>query len=270
VLHSLPARAAAGVVLALVIALAARRVRALSRSGVAAAVVTGALCTAAGWGWAALLVAFFASSTLLSRWRAAIKTERTRGIVAKGGERDATQVLANGGPFAAAALLSLVAPWAGWEVFGAGALAAAAADTWGTEIGTLAGGMPRALLSGRRVPPGTSGGITAAGTIASLAGATFLAVMAMAALPGANLALPVAAGGFGGAMMDSLLGATAQSRRRCDRCDSWTEQMIHECGTPTRHAAGLARLDNDAVNLASGIAGGLLAVAAWSLLRGSP
>ena len=267
-LHSLPARAIAGVVLALAIAAAARRARALSPSGVAAAVVTGAICTAAGWSWAALLVAFFVSSTLLSRWRAARKAERTRGIVAKGGERDAVQVLANGGPFAAAALLSLVMPWAGWPVFGAGALAAATADTWGTEIGTLAGSTPRALLSWRRVPPGTSGGITALGTLASLAGATFLAAIAVASGWSAGLLAPVAGAGFGGAMADSLLGATVQSRRRCERCDSWTEQMIHECGTPTRHASGLARLDNDAVNLASGLAGGLLAVAAWWLMEG--
>lgn len=268
-MHSPTARAALGVVLALAIALAARRARSLAPSGVAAAVLTGTLCAAAGWSWALLLIAFFVSATLLSRWRSEARTERTRGIVAKGGERDAVQVLANGGPFAVAALLSLVVPWPGWQAFGAGALAAVAADTWGTEVGTLAGGTPRALLSGERVPAGTSGGITAAGTAASLAGAAFLALMTVATGWSASLFVPAVVGGFGGAMTDSLLGATVQERRRCERCDSWTEQMIHECGTPTRHAAGLARLDNDAVNLASGLAGGLLAVAAWRLAGGA-
>ena len=80
-------------------------------------------------------------------------------------------------------------------------------------------------------------------------------------------AASAAAGGLGGAMTDSLLGATAQARRRCEACDCWTEQTMHDCGTPTRHAAGLARLDNDAVNLVSGAAGGALSLAIWLLWR---
>ena len=266
-----PARAAVGLLVAAAIALAAWRARSLSPSGAAAAVVVGTLCAAAGFSWGALLIAFFVVSSLLSRWRATAKAARTRGVVAKGGERDAVQVLANGGPFAAAALLSLVHPWTGWYALGAGALAAATADTWGTEVGTLAGRSPRSVLSWQPVPPGTSGGITVPGTLASLAGALFVAALAAAAGWPGSAAVAAVIGGFAGSMADSVLGATMQARRRCDRCESWTEQTMHECGSATRHAAGLAWLDNDAVNLLSGMIGGGIALGlglAW-IARGS-
>ncbi|MEZ4523276.1 MAG: DUF92 domain-containing protein [Thermomicrobiales bacterium] len=49
--------------------------------------------------------------------------------------------------------------------------AAATSDTWATELGIRSGQMPRYVLSGRPVAAGLSGGITPAGTLASVAGA---------------------------------------------------------------------------------------------------
>jgi len=218
--------------------------------------VVGALCVGAGWSWGAILIAFFVASTLLSRAGAERKERRVGGIVAKGGERDATQVLANGGVYAAAALASMLAPgWPGWTAVGAAALAAATADTWATEVGTLVGGVPRAITSLRPVPPGTSGGVTVAGTLASLAGAGFVAALAWwAGWPG-DAVRGAAIGGFAGATADSLLGATMQARRWCDRCAAATERAVHACGTPTRAAGGLVWLDNDRVNLAATVVG---------------
>jgi uncharacterized protein (TIGR00297 family) len=253
-------RLAAGGLLAVAVALLARRAGALAASGAAAAVVVGTVCVAAGWSWGALLLAFFVATSALSRLGARRKEARTGAIVAKGGARDARQVLANGGLFALAALLSLVAPWPGWMVLGAGALAASTSDTWGTEVGTLAGGMPRSITTGRPVPPGTSGGISAAGTLAALCGAAFVAVLAWSLRwPGAAAIL---AGGIVGSTADSLLGATMQSRRWCERCGIGTEREVHGCGSATRPAGGLAWLDNDGVNLASALVGALAALAA--------
>jgi uncharacterized protein (TIGR00297 family) len=240
---------------ALAIALAARRARSLTDGGAAAATVVGTLAVAAGWAWGALLIAFFVSSTLLSRWRAADKERRTGAVVEKGGERDATQVLANGGVFAAAAAAMLLWPHPAWAAAGAGALAAAAADTWATEVGTLARGRPRALLTWRPVAPGTSGAVSAQGTAAMLAGAAFVALAArLLGLPG-DVAVAALAGGVAGAVADSLLGATVQARRWCDRCDSATERRVHDCGAATRHAGGIAAVGNDAVNVACGVVG---------------
>jgi uncharacterized protein (TIGR00297 family) len=217
----------------------------------------GAAAVSAGWGWGALLVLYFVSSTLLSHAGSAEKARRIGGIVAKGGARDAAQVLANGGVFALCALGTLGTDSAtahALAVAAAGALAAATADTWATEVGTLVGGTPRTLLTWRSVPPGTSGAISAPGTAAMLAGALFIALAARAlALTDALLA--VAVGGVAGAMADSLLGATLQERRWCDACGRGTERRVHDCGAPTRAAGGLAVVDNDAVNLLATLVG---------------
>jgi uncharacterized membrane protein len=60
----------------------------------------------------------------------------------------------------------------------AGALAAALADTLGTEIGTLSPGSARAFPSFRAVVAGTPGAVSVRGTIAAAGGAALLAVVA--------------------------------------------------------------------------------------------
>lgn len=247
-----------GIVLASLIAVAARRTRSLAFSGAIAAIVLGTLAVGAAWSWGALLIIYFAASTALSHAGRAEKEVRTASVVAKGGERDAMQVLANGGVFALAALGQIVHPDARWLALGAGSLAASAADTWATEIGTLYGGTPRSILTMRRIAPGTSGGVSLPGLLASALGAVFIA--AVAAFAGGRAhATAIVAGGVAGSLVDSLLGATLQVRRWCGTCDRETERDVHDCGTPTRHARGLHGLDNDLVNLLSNVAGGLLA-----------
>lgn len=252
-------RIASAAVLSVLAAFAARRAHTLAMTGAIAAAVVGTISLAAGWSWGALLIAMFISSSALSRFGQRKKAERVGSTVEKGGERDATQVLANGGVFAAAALGSLVAPSPMWYAIGAGALAASTADTWSTEVGTLVGGDPVSIISGRRVAAGTSGGISLFGTAAGAGGALFIAALAtVAAWPAPFLA--VAVGGMAGALADSLLGATVQARRWCDRCGKPTERLVHSCGTPTRHAGGLAGFDNDAVNAVCSGVGALVAL----------
>jgi uncharacterized protein (TIGR00297 family) len=232
-----------------------RRARSLSPSGAVAATVVGAACVAAGWDWGALLIAFFVVSSALSRHGAARKAARTADVVAKGGERDAAQVLANGGLFAAAALLSLLVPSPLWQAAGAGALAAATADSWATEVGTLADRPPRSILGGRVVPPGTSGGVTPTGTLAGVAGALFIALTALALGWGPWAAAGALVGGVVGSTADSVLGATLQARRWCDRCERGTERDVHGCGEPARLVGGVSWLGNDAVNACCAVAG---------------
>jgi uncharacterized protein (TIGR00297 family) len=257
------ARLGAGVVLAGAIALAAYRARSLSARGAAAATAVGTISVAAGWDWGVLLVTFFLSSSLLSRFGATIKEARVSGLVAKGGARDATQVLANGGIFAASAALSLLAPWRGWAAVGAGALASAAADTWATEIGTLVGRRPRLLTTFRPVSTGVSGGVTAAGLLASGAGALFMASIAWLLHWPAPVAMAAFVGGVTGALADSLVGALWQSRRRCPHCDAATERRVHTCGTTTLPAGGLAWLNNDSVNVIGSAVGAVVALLAF-------
>jgi uncharacterized protein (TIGR00297 family) len=250
-------RAIAGGILAVSVAFVARRKRALSTGGAVAAAIVGTLVVAAGWSWGILLLMFFATSSALTEFGQRKKEDLVSSIVQQGGERNAGQVLANGGVYATAALGYLVFPSAFWFAAGIGALAASAADTWATEIGMLAGGEPILITSSGRVPPGTSGGVTRVGTVAGVAGALFIAAGATLA----NWPVPFAAvalGGIAGALADSLLGATLQARRWCDLCAKSTERSVHSCGAPTRHAGGVAGFDNDAVNAACSAVGALI------------
>lgn len=261
-------RALLGLALALCVSLAARRAGALTSSGAIAATLVGALSVLASWSWAVVIIGYFVASSALSRLGRAAKERRTASIVAKHGPRDAWQVVSNGGVFAASALAMRIHPDARWFVLGAGSLAASAADTWATEIGTLYGPSPRSILTWRRVPVGTSGGVSAIGSLGAIAGGAFVAVLVVAlgwALP---LAVWICIGGVAGALMDSLLGATVQSRRWCDVCNRATERDVHDCGAATRHVAGARWIDNDMVNFLSGAFGGLLSAVLVGYGRG--
>jgi uncharacterized protein (TIGR00297 family) len=251
-------RVAIAAAVALLLAGAAWRVGALSRGGAIAAFAVGWLSCNAGWPWAIVLLVFFVSGSALSRLPSRV-AGALAAIVEKGAVRDPAQVLANGGVFAAAALGSAIWPDPRWALAGVGALAAACADTWATEFGTRFGGVPRHVLTWRAVPAGTSGAVTVAGLAASFVGAFVIALSS--SLVGLAAVVPVVLAGFGGALLDTLLGATLQCRRWCDVCDAATERRIHDCGTRTREVGGVALMTNDTVNCLATLAGAGLALA---------
>ena len=144
----------------------------------------------------------------------------------------------------------------------AGGLAASAADTWATEIGTMVGQTPRSILDGRRLMVGQSGGVTLAGTVGAVAGSSFVAAVVAGAEWPRGLWLPVAAGGIAGALADSVIGATVQQRRWCDACEKPTEMQIHRCGAASRQVGGARFIENDGVNLMATAVGAGIA-AAW-------
>jgi uncharacterized protein (TIGR00297 family) len=182
---------------------------------VASAAVGAAVAWGAGGGipGLVLLVTFFVTGSVL--------TQISGG---SGGRRTVRQVVANGGVAAAAALFG---SWAG----AAGALAAATADTWATEIGSFSSTPPRLLTTGQPVPAGTSGGVTLLGTAGGVTGAIVIGALAGGLGPaGWSVAWTTAAAGVIGMLSDSVLGATVQEKRH------W--------------------LDNDGVNLAATSLGG--------------
>ena len=252
-------RSIAGLALSIVIAATARSRAALSTSGSIAAVALAAFTAAAGWVWAATLFAFFLSSTVLSRAGAKKKQAAMQDIVEKGGARDAWPVLANGGPFAALAVASLVWPSLELTVPAAGAIAASNADTWATEIGALSRKLPRSITSFREVPVGTSGGVTIHGLAGSIAGAAFIALLVSLGGWTRQSACGALMGGVSGCLIDSLMGATIQQKRWCPTCGRGTERAVHTCGTMTSRIAGSRRIGNDAVNFLSSAAGALVA-----------
>ena len=215
----------------------------LTRGGVAAAVAVGA---AVGWGlgWPglALLLVLFLSGSLLGHF-----------AEGRGPRRTARQVVANGGVAAVAALAGV------WAV-ATGALAAATADTWATEIGSFSRVPPRLITTGALVSRGTSGGITVLGSAGGVVGAALIAGLAQLVAPrgtvsmGAGFATGTAAGVLG-MVADSVLGATVQGMYACPRCDARSERGDTVCHEPMRLVRGWRWLDNDGVNLATTLVG---------------
>ena len=205
-----------------------------------------------------MLFAFFLSSTFLSQVSPAAKSESARDIAEKTGRRDAWQVVANGGVFALLAIASVLWPTAIWKIAGAGAIAAATADTWATEAGMSSAAAPRSIVTWKTVPAGTSGGVTTRGLGAGVIGAVFIAVIAFLLSWSAGAMCAAIVGGIGGSLFDSVLGATIQAKRWCPRCKRGTERAVHACGTRTQHSSGIPRFGNDLVNLSATSAGALL------------
>ncbi|MEP6780728.1 MAG: DUF92 domain-containing protein [Gemmatimonadaceae bacterium] len=265
----------AGIVASLLLAFAvaggAWRARALTASGAFAAFAIGVTALRVSFGWGGFLIAWFVLASLLSRLGKIRKAERVAGIVVKGDCRDAGQVLANGGVFLVAAFCVIfvrthLSDGAGWNALlaasAAGALAAAGADTWATEIGTLYGNAPWSLRLRKRVAAGTSGAVTQVGTSAMTAGGVLIATLAalFRVIPADFRSIAaVATGGVVGAFADTVIGAWLQERRHCPVCNLDTEQVMHVCGNRSNRIAGIARIDNDVVNALCTLVGAMTA-----------
>ena len=240
----------------------------LTRSGWAGAVAVGTITAGfGGWEWGLLVIVFFVTSSGLSRLGRLRKATLAADHWEKNDRRDWGQVLANGGLVAGLALLSWARPSAESWAPAVGVLATVTGDTWATEIGVLSRATPWLITTARRVPAGTSGGVTLLGSAASLAGAALIGCCAVlfGAWFGQGVALwilPAAiVGGIAGVAFDSLLGATVQAMRWCPRCQTETERRRHGCGAATTPLRGWSRLTNDVVNLLASAAGGLVALA---------
>lgn len=239
------------------------RLRFLDLSGaLAAGLLAFAVVGLGGWDWALPGFAFFLLSSALSKVGRKRKLASVKGE--KGSRRDAGQVYANGG-LAAALLLWNVFDPEPWQYWGfVGAFAAAAADTWSTEIGTYFRAPTRSVWTWRRVPVGMSGGVSLPGTLGGLAGAAtvfapipFFGAERLGALGWAPALLVVVAGGFVASLVDSLLGATAQALYREPTSQALTEQPAAH-GRDNLLVKGWRWLNNDRVNLACTLAGALL------------
>jgi uncharacterized protein (TIGR00297 family) len=252
------------ILLSFLLAFGAYKLRALTLGGATGAMLLGSLVfSIGGWSWVVPMATFFVLSSILSHV-GKTKKNALKGIIEKGSQRDLYQVYANGGVSLLMALgyFYTEQPLFYWMFLGS--LAAATADTWGTEIGVFARHQPIHILTGKPVPTGTSGGITVLGTSGLLAGAGILTLSGIFQVETAiwKLFVIIVVSGIMGALIDSVVGGTIQAQYVCPHCGKHTEKKIHCESYRTQLVNGLPWINNDVVNLICTTSGALLV---WGL-----
>ena len=262
-----------GAVISTILVVVSVRSRNLTGSGGVGAIVIGTVIYGyGGWTWYGDLLAFFFSSSILTKVR--YQAKAVKGVnELKSGARTVWQTIGTGGVaafFAGVGLLFHGEPALLAAGF-VGALAEANSDTWAVELGVLSKRNPRLITRiSSDVPPGTSGGISSLGELSAIAGSLLVAFVAEAlgVFRSAPLLLVTATAiaAVVAEHLDSVLGATVQAAYYCPQCHKETERKIHRCGARTRHVKGFEIMTNEAVNLVSTAIGATLAIILYIIL----
>lgn len=156
----------------------------------------------------ALLVLFVVGGSALTRLGYDRK-RRTGKAQEHGGRRGARNALANAGVPVLCAVLYALGVSEAFSAAYVAAIGAALADTAESEVGQLSRRDPRLLTGFRKVPPGTDGAVSPAGTLAGIAAAGLTAGLGLGlglvATPAGAVLVALAA--FLGTVADSLVGA---------------------------------------------------------------
>ncbi|KAL7530493.1 hypothetical protein ACHAXR_003521, partial [Thalassiosira sp. AJA248-18] len=287
-----------GLVLARRISNSGLKKRSLSQSGALSAFLVASLSLATSWRNGITLLAFYWTSSKLTRVGTKIKGKLEEGVT-EGGERGASQVFACSliGVICACIRRIFVGSDGPLLIGGSAALstttsrallgdqltlayvaffACCAGDTWASELGILSKSLPRLITKPwKKVPPGTNGGVSLVGLGASAAGGMLMGLLhgvfvsggAASLLPSSwssmmmfsaispaqfgrevlVLTLVGFMGGFGGSLLDSLLGATIQATFY----DNETKKIAKRSGPTTTKVGGWGFLSNEMVNVVS-------------------
>ncbi|KAK7061949.1 integral membrane family protein [Favolaschia claudopus] len=140
-------------------------------------------------------------------------------------------------------------------------------DTLASELGILSSSPPRLVTTGKLVPPGTNGGVSVGGTLASFAGGIVMGLIMSLCLITENstcrtewfalsrdLVFWGGLAGVGGSMLDSLLGATIQTTRYDDERKLVVDDHAKSGGKPQlKVISGWDVLTNNQVNVVSSV-----------------
>eukprot|EP01039_Chlorochromonas_danica_P001697 gene1697-1854_t len=228
------------IILAFGLAFHGLKKRSLSPSGCVAAMIVGFVTFSISYRFGLVLILFYYSSSKLTKLKEEVKAKLEDGHQ-EGGQRDWIQV------FSCSILAVLVAVLF-YLVIGEDVnlsyipsttetvsrdylamqltamfiahFATANGDTWASEVGILSPSRPRLISTffTREVPPGTNGGMSVIGTVASAAGGGFIGLvyyLLSFSYPGSasqwKMILFGIVCGLLGSIIDSLLGATLQN-----------------------------------------------------------
>jgi uncharacterized protein (TIGR00297 family) len=190
----------------------------------------------------AAVVIMFVFSTWVTRFKEKEKA-RVHARLSDNGPRNWKQGFANLGP---ACLLGLGAYFTEEVVFVHAAfasIAAAAADTFASEIGVLSKKQPYYILSRKKVPAGISGGVTLLGMSASAAGASLIALTHVCFFKTSLVAGILVGLGVLGSIVDSVIGELYQVLY-VNRTGDWVE-----VSGGTEKLKGIRWMTNNMVNV---------------------
>ncbi|KAE9601856.1 hypothetical protein Lal_00041002 [Lupinus albus] len=257
---------------ALFIAFRAHKRKSLNTSGAVAGFIVMTLHIFVGSRFGAMLLAFFFTSSKLTKM-GEDKKQKIDPEFKEGGQRNWLQVLANSGIASVLVVIIWVltegqdkclnsqeSPLITFFIGGViGHYSCCNGDTWSSELGILSDDQPRLITTFKPVRRGTNGGVTKAGLLAAAAaggviGVSFVLLGLLTTKCGFDIALkqllviPIATlAGLCGSIIDSLLGATLQFTGFC----SVRQKVVGKPGPTVKKISGVSILDNNAVNLVS-------------------
>lgn len=258
--------------LALSLAWHGKRKKSLSTDGAIAAFIVGFVTFASGSHFGFLLIAFFISSSWLTKYKSSTKRQIEHDFK-EGGQRNAIQVFSNSltasflclssflffdNPILSPSHCNCIETVLISNCFLHFAFLAfyscCAGDTWSSELGVLSTDSPFLITSGRRVPKGTNGGVSLLGLFSSVAGGGLMGlvwflvdVVQSGRFEGISSVIIGLTSGLVGSLLDSLLGATLQY-------SGWLEEEKKVVNRPllgAKHISGFNVLNNEQVNLLS-------------------
>lgn len=220
-------------------------------SSVATIIIIGTIVLGfGGWYLAIGLVIFFAGSSLLTQLKInGNKTleHQSRNIyLDEDLRRDSYQVWANGFWVSVFCILFFLLNSDLFLIAAFAAIAAAAADTWATEVGIRKAGKTKKITDFTPVEPGTDGGISLMGSLGALGGAFSVASVLLISdfQASSQLFSVVLISGFLGCVADSYFGVFIKN-------NSVIKKMVNPDLPLNEHS-----LKNNVVNwLATGCAG---------------
>ncbi len=173
------------------------------------------------------------------------------------GARSVVQVLCNGGLMALLSVVYYVYPNPMLVYLASVSMAAANADTWASELGSLSSQQTQTLFSKKVYPKGLSGGVTHLGLWASLTGSALVSIVTSVYFLSNHgftwrwliLSLGMVTFGFMGSIVDSLLGEYFQVKYLNDQ-----NQLVDDpLYTHSKPVSGYTWIDNNLVNLLSNL-----------------
>lgn len=189
--------------------------------------IVGFICLAAGGvKWVIPLVVFFTVGNIASRY----KEERKRKLGLAQEPRTWKNVFANGGAAAIFALLYLIdsnPTHSHFYFLGLiTAMAVAAGDTFGTELGQVYGRHPRTIINLKKAEIGTEGAVSKEGLIFSLIGSAIISGLLLLWNYSIMIFAICVLSGFLGALIDSIFGCTLEQWKYIKHYDTHMNNFV--------------------------------------------